>query len=288
MKTLSLRLGVSLLVLLGACKSAPEVVAEGTPPSLPQEDFAIVTQSLTQVDIKYTGTVAAGTDAVTIDKAAWEFVVDGTVKKSGENKLNLSAAAGQTVAFELDESLTYVKDEEELKAMDTRGGSLLLAMRGTLFVSVPVPAQGDKPASKKTIELPFAKSKEVKTPRLPHLKLVDVEAARTGDAEMQAYFHIGVVNPNNFQISIAGVDYTAQLSGKEVTKGTIGAGDRVDAASTGVFDISTVLSEETHQKDAAKIVKGLVVPYLLKSSLRAQLYSEELESKGEFKLKASK
>lgn len=288
MKRLSPRSAVSLLILIAACKSAPEVVADVTPPSLPEENFAIVTQSLTQVDIKYTGTVAAGTEPITIEKAAWEFVVDGTVKKSGEDKLSLAAAAGQTVAFELDESLTYVKDEEELKAMDARGGSLLLAMRGTLFVTVPVPAEGDKPASKKTLELPFAKSKEVKTPRLPHLKLVDVEAARTGDAEMQAYFHLGVVNPNNFQISIAGVDYVAQLSGKEVTKGTIGAGDRVMAASTGVFDISTVLSEETHQKEAAKIIKGLVVPYLLKSSLRAQLYSEELESKGEFKLKASK
>lgn len=278
-----------LLVLsLAACKTAPEVVADVTPPTLPQEDFAVVTQSLTQVDIKYTGTIAAGSEPITVEKAKWEFVVDGTVKRSGEDKLTLSAAAGQTVAFELDESLTYVKDEDELKAMDARGGSLLLAMRGTLVVTVPVAASGDKPASTRTIELPFAKSKEVKTPRLPHLKLVDFEAARFSENEVQAVFHIGVVNPNNFQISIAGLDFTAQLSGKEVTKGTIGAGDRVSAASTGVFDITAMLNEDTHAKDAAKIVKGLVVPYLLKSSLRAQLYSEELESKGEFKLKASK
>jgi LEA14-like dessication related protein len=276
------------VVSLAACKTAPEVVADVTPPTLPQEDFAVVTQSLTQVDIKYTGTVAAGTEPITVEKAKWEFVVDGAVKRSGEDKLNLSAAAGETVAFGFEESLTYVKDEEELKAMDARGGSLLLAMRGTLFVTVPVPAEGDKPASKRTIELPFAKSKEVKTPRLPHLKLIDFEAARFSDVEVQAVFHLGVVNPNNFQISITGLEYSVQLSGKEVNKSTIGAGDRVTAASTGVFDVTATLNEETHAKEAGKIVKGLVIPYVLKSSLRAQLYSEELESKGEFKLKASK
>ena len=59
---------VSMMVL-AACKSAPDVVADVTPPSVPQEDFVVVTQSLTQVDIKYTGTVAAGSDPVTVEKA---------------------------------------------------------------------------------------------------------------------------------------------------------------------------------------------------------------------------
>lgn len=278
---------VSFLAL-AACKTAPEVVAEVTPPSVPAEDFVVVTQSLTQVDVKYTGTIAAGSEAVTVEKAKWEFVVDGTVKRSGEDKLGLSAAAGATVDFALDESLTYVKDEEELKAMDARGGSLLLALRGTLVVTVPVAASGDKPASTRTLELPFAKSREVKTPRLPHLKLIEFEAGRFSENEVQATFHLGVVNPNNFQIAIAGIDYSASLAGKEVAKHTIGAGERVTQASTGVFDITATLNEETHGKDAAKIVKALIVPWVLKSSLRAQLYSEELESKGDIKLKASK
>ncbi|MDP1826817.1 MAG: LEA type 2 family protein [Archangium sp.] len=278
---------VSFLAL-AACKTAPEVVADVTPPSVPAEDFVVVTQSLTQVDVKYTGTIAAGSEAVTVEKAVWEFVVDGTVKRSGEDKLGLAAAAGQTVDFALDESLTYVKDEEELKAMDARGGSLLLALRGTLVITVPVAASGDKPAGKRTVELPFARSREVKTPRLPHLKMIEFEAGRFSENEVQAIFHLGVVNPNNFQIAITGLDYTATLAGKAVATGTIGAGERVTQASTGVFDITATLNEETHGKDAAKIVKALIIPWVLKSSLRAQLYSEEMESKGDIKLKASK
>ena len=279
---------VVMLLSLAACKSGPEVVADVTPPTLPQEDFVVVTQSLTQVDIKYTGTVTAGTEPITIDKAVWEFVVDGAVKRSGEDKLNLTAAAGENLAFELDESLTYVKDEEELKAMDARGGSLLIAMRGTLHVTVPVPASGDQKAGTRSIELPFAKAKEVKTPRLPHLKLIEFEAGRFSENEVQAVFHLGVVNPNNFQVSLLGLDYAVTLAGKEVAKGTLGAGDRVSQASTGVFDITATLNEETHGKEATKIVKALVIPYVLKSSLRTQLYSEDLESKGDIKLKASK
>lgn len=282
------RVLVGSLMVLAACKTAPEVVADVTPPSVPQEDFVVVTQSLTQVDIKYTGTIAAGTEPVTVEKAAWEFVVDGTVKRSGETKLGLSAAAGASVDFTLADSLTYVKDEEELKAMDTRGGSLLLAMRGTLFVTIPVAAVGDKPASKKTVELPFAKAREVRTPRLPHLKMMDFEAGRFSDTEVQAVFHLGVVNPNPFQISITGLDFAATLSGKVVSTGTIGAGERVSPASTGVFDVTATLNEETHGKDAAKIVKAALIPYLLKSSLHAQLYSEDLESRGDIKLKTSK
>lgn len=282
------RVVLGTLVLLAACKTAPEVVAEVTPPSLPREDFAVVTQNLTQADVKYTGVVAAGSEAITVEKAVWEFVVEGAIKRSGEKPLGLAVAAGEQVEFNLAESLNYVKDEEELKAMDTRGGSLLLALRGTLQISVPVPAAGDKPAGRRTLELPFAKGREVRTPRLPHLKMMEFEAGRFSEVEVQALFHLGVVNPNPFQVSLTGIDYTVTLAGKEVARRSIAAGERVSPASTGVFDLSSTLNEESHGKDAAKLVKGLIIPYVLKATLRAPLYSEELESRGEIKLNVSK
>lgn len=280
---------VSLLAV-AACKTAPETGPEGAPPTVPAEDFAVVAQNLTSVDIKYTGTVVAGSEPITVQKAKWEFVVDGEVKKSGEAQLNLKAAAGEKADFSLAETLTYVKDQAELEAMDKRGGSLLLAMRGTLFITVPTLPTREAPASTRVIEVPFAKSKDVRTPRLPHLKLVDFEAGRfsEAEAEVQAVFHIGVVNPNPFQISIDGLDFAAELAGKEVNKGSIAKGERVDRASTGVFDVTATLSSATHGKDAAKIIKALVVPWVLKTQLHAPLYDESLESKGEIKLTATK
>ncbi len=153
-------------LVLAACATTPQTRDEGTPPTVPSEDFAVVTQNLTSVDIRYTGTVLAGSEPVTVQKAKWEFVVEGEVKRSGEAQLNLTAAAGQKVDFSLSETLNYVKDQAELEAMDTRGGSLLLAMRGTLFVTVPTAATPQTPASTRVIEVPFAKSKDVRTPRL--------------------------------------------------------------------------------------------------------------------------
>ena len=271
-----------------ACKTAPHVVADVTPPTVPTEEFSVVTQSLTSIDVKYTGSVEAGTDAITVEKAAWEFVVDGTVKRSGEAKLNVTAAAGQKTDFVLSETLEYVKDEEELKAMDARGGSLLLAMRGTLFLKIATPADGEKPAGTRSVERPFARSREVRTPRLPHFKLIDFDAGRFSDVEVQATFHLGVENPNPFQISLEGLDYTVQLAGKEVSRGTLGAGERVSPASTGVFDVTATMNEESHAKEAGKIVKGLVVSYVLNGTLRAKLYTEPLEKRGDIKLKAQK
>lgn len=279
-------LSLCLLVIVG-CKTAPEVI-DTAPPTVPQEDFTVVSQNLNQVDVKYTGSVEAGTDPIVLESAKWEFVVDGAVKRSGEDKLGLKAAAGEKVDFSFSESLAYVKDEEELKAMDARGGSLLLAMRGTLVLKVTEPARGDAPAGVKTVELPFAKSREVRTPRLPHIKLVEFEAGRFSEVEVQATFHLGVVNPNPFEIRISGIDYAVSLSGKEVNKGTIGAGERANAAATSVFDVTATLNEESHGKDAAKIVKGLVVPYVLSGTLKTTLTSEPLESKGDIKLKATK
>jgi LEA14-like dessication related protein len=273
-----------VVLAFGACKTGPQVVDEVPPPTVAQEDFTVVNQSLTQCDVKYGGTIAAGGAAISVKKAHWEFVVDGVVMRSGDVGLNLSAAAGATADFSLQESLTYVKDEDDLKAMDTRGGSLLLALRGTLVVVVE--ATGAVPSS--TLELPFAKSREVRTPRLPHLKLIEFEAGRFSDVEVQATFHLGVVNPNPFQISLAGIDYGVKLGAKEVSKGTIGAGERVSAASTGVFDVTATLNEETHGNGAAKIVKSLVVPYELKASLRAALYTETIDGQGSIKLKPNK
>lgn len=255
----------ALLLCLAGCKTAPEVVPVAAP-TLPEQDFVIVTQSLTSVEVKYTGTVQAE-GAYTLDHAAWEFVVDGAVKRSGDTKLS-----GTT--FELSERLEYVKDEEELKAMDARGGSLLLALRGTLFVSV-----GDQ-----HFEVPFAKAKEVRTPRLPHLKLNEVDAGRFSEVEVQATFRLGVVNPNPFELSLTGVDYAISMAGKELTKGTVGKGDRVSPASTGVFEVTATMNEETHGKDAAKIVKSKVVPWVLKGTLTTPLSSETLDTTGEIKL----
>jgi LEA14-like dessication related protein len=261
------------------CQSAPEIKPVAAP-TVSDETFTVVSQSLTQVDVKYTGAVTAGGEPITIERARWEFVVDGTVKRSGETQVGLTGKSGAPTTFELLQTLTYVADEAELKAMDEQRGALLLALRGTIFLQV-----GQSP---NRVEVAFAKSREVRTPRLPHLKFIDFDAGRFSESEVQATFHVGVENPNPFQISLTGLEYEVELSGKQVAKATVAAGERISAASTGVFDVTATLNAETHGKAATQIVKGLLVPFVLKATLRAPLYVEEFEKRGDIKLKATK
>lgn len=279
----------ALVVLaVAGCKAAPTVRPDVEPPTLPAQDMTVESQSLTDCTVKLKGTVQAAGESLLVEKAVTEFVVDGQVVKKSEQALGLAVEAGKSADFTLDQNFTYVKDAEELKAMDARGGSLLLALRGELVVQVTLPAVNELPAETKTVTLPFARSKEVRTPRLPHVKVVDFEAGRFSESEVQAVFHVGVVNPNPFPVIINGLTYALVLGGKQVTEGKHGAGDKIAASSTGVFDVTGTMNEETNGKDVKTLIKGLKVPYALTGQLTTALYSEPLEAKGDIKLNASK
>lgn len=276
---------------LTACKSAPEARPEPKAPELPKQELAVAAQSLTDVTVKLSGEVLAGDEALTLTGADVEFVVDGTVLSTKAEALNLNVASGQTAPFEFEESFTYVKDSDDLKAMDARGGSLLLALRGNLKGTVQrevVGADGKVSTQAVAIQLPFARSREVRTPRVPHLKLGEFEAGRFSESEVQAVFHLLVSNTNNFPITLTSLTYEVSLAGKKVAEGKHGVGIKTAVAATDVFDVTAVMNEESHGKDVKKIIKGLVVPYEVKAVLTTPLYSEPLSATGEIKLKASK
>lgn len=283
----------SLLValsFLAACKSAPETKADVKEAELPKQELQVVSQSLTDVAVKLSGELLAGDEAITITSAEVEFVVDGNVLTNKTHALTLSVAPGQTAAFDFDESFTYVKDSEDLKAMDARGGSILMALRGDLkgTASRQVEEGGKTITKAVEIAIPFARSREIRTPRLPHLKLGDFEAGRFSESEVQAVFHLHVVNANPFPVGLNGITYEVTLAGKKVAEGTQGAGIKTAIAATDVFDVTALMNEETHGKDVKKLIKGLVIPYEVKGELKTALYSEPLSAKGEIKLKASK
>ncbi len=274
-------------LFLAACKTAPEVGPEAAPPELTSEEVQVASQSLTDATVKYTGRVKAAGERVTVEKAVFEFVVDGAVLKSGEKALGVAIEPGAEGELVMEESFTYVKDLEDLKAMDARGGSILMALRGNFVVTVAQPGQGGKPATQ-TLQLPFAHSKEVRTPRLPHVKMVEFEAGRFSESEVQITFHLGVVNPNPFVVSMSSLTYAVTAAGKAVGTGTLGAGDKVSPAGTGIFDVQVTINEETHGKDVKKLIKGLVIPWTVAGTLKAALYEEALDAKGEVKLNPPK
>ncbi len=266
------RVAVLLLLALCACATA-EVKPDAPAPTLDNQELEVISQSLTEFHLKLVGKLKCGGEC-TATHAKFELVVDGKVVSSGERDLN--SPAGD---FALEQKSQYVASADELKAMDARGGSLLAALRGTLQVR-----QGGKPF---TVE--FARSHEVRVPRLPHVKFQELEAGRFSDEEASVTFHIGVNNPNPFEIRVDSIKYEVNIAGKKIAEGTIGKGERVSPASTGVFDLEVKVDADTHgAAEIKKLIKSKVLPYTITGEMAAELFAETFEFKGDIKLNASK
>ena len=126
-------------------------------------------------------------------------------------------------------------------------------------------------------------------PRVPHVKFQELEAGRFSEDEAGITFHIGVVNPNPFEIRVSDIKYDVQIAGKKVADGTIGKAERVAPSSTGVFDLETHVDAATHgDADVKKLIKTKVLPYVITGEMTAELFSEKFEFKGDVKLNVSK
>lgn len=245
------------------------------------QSLQVVSQSLSDCTVKLNGTLESPELELNIHKAIIELVVDGAVLNKREEDYSVTVPAGESRPIELQETLTYVKDEAELTALDTRGGTLLVAVRGQLVGSLK---SSDGP---RLVQIAFAHSKDLRTPRLPIVKLIDLEAGRYSESEVQVLFHVGVVNPNPFDILMTGLSYEAVLGGKKVAESFIGKGERVSAASTGVFDVQAVLNEETYGVGVKPLIKSMVVPYSLTGTATTALSNATLKATGDIKLRST-
>lgn len=259
-----------LCVLLTACKA--EVKPDAPAPLFENQELAVLSQTLTEFRLKLTGKLKCS-ETCTATKAKWELVVDSKVVSTGETDVSGSGDIA------LEQVSKYVSTADELKEMETRGGSLLAALRGKLLVK-----QGER-----THEVDFARSREVRVPRLPHVKFQELEAGRFSEDEAGVTFHIGVVNPNPFEIRLNALKYEVTIAGKKVADATIGKGERVSPSSTGVFDIETKVDAETHgAAEVKKLIKTQVLPYVITGEMSAELAIEPYEFKGDIKLNVSK
>jgi LEA14-like dessication related protein len=270
-----MRYSALAVLIIAACKTAPDTKPAGAPELTSQE--VEIKQELTEFSIKFVGKLKSP-DAATIEKANWELVVDGKVVKTGEAPLSVQAPAGVEAPFEIATTSKYVESAAELKAMDTRGGYLLGALRGKLTLR----------RNGKTEQLEFAKSHEVRTPRLPQVKMHSIDGARYSPDEANILFSVGVVNPNPFPIRISGVDYKLTIAGKPMSDGTLGKGDKVEPSSTGVFEVQIAVNQETYGKEVGKLIKSLTLPYQMTGELKGDLLAEAYDLKGDIKLNVSK
>src|SRR5207302_9654348 len=114
---------------------------------------------------------------------------------------------------------------------------LLAALRGSISIT-----QGGKP-----FEVPFARSREVRVPRLPHMKFQELEAGRFSEAEAGVTVHVGVHNPNPFEIRISQIEYELTIAGTKIAESTIGRAEHVAPTSPGSFHPQAHVDPQAHR-----------------------------------------
>jgi len=135
----------------------------------------------------------------------------------------------------------------------------------------------------------YARSREVRVPRLPHARFQEVDAGRYAEDEAGITFRIGVQNPNPFEVMVTAIDYKVEVAGKKISEGTIGKGERVSPSSTGVFDLETKIGADTHgDAEVKKLIKSRKLPYVITGVLKADLFSEPFEFTGTINLPPAK
>jgi hypothetical protein len=267
---------LAIAVAAAACVTGPEPAPEGPPPEFVSQELELQ-QDLTTFNLRFQGQVKSARPA-TLERAAWEMVVDGKVVKSGEQPLDVRLPENGPGAFDLRASSRYVTTPAELKAMSDRGGSLLAALRGTLFIR----------RDGKIHPLPFARSREVRTPRLPTVKLQEIDGARYSDQEVDVHVWLGVVNPNPFPLGLSGLDFKAQVANQEVASGTLTRRDTIEPAATGVFEITFEVTEKTHGPGVKALIKSLTLPWSVAGVVRGELFTLPYDIAGTMRLNVSK
>jgi LEA14-like dessication related protein len=256
---------------LSGCASTP-TAPPVPPPELVSQELA-VEQDLTNFRLNFEGRLRPEQDAV-VERAEWELVVEGEVTDRGQAELGVEVPAGETKPFLLKARSQYVSSAEQLQSLSAQGGSLLAALRGTLHVR-----QGGT-----VYPIAFARSREVRTPRLPTVVMQELDAARYSSEEANIIFRIGVVNPNPFPLRLGSVSYEVQVAGRKIGEGVRGTGEHVAPSATGMFEVQLPVSQATWGPDIKKLIATTRLPYVVTGEVKGELYAVPYQLEGTVQL----
>lgn len=257
-----------------ACASAPRRPAGE--PTLAAPRLEVVRQGLESVDLRLAAQVHAPAEA-RITGATWELVSDGQVVARGESPLDVAVKPGEPAAVEVPAKGDYVHSAEELAALSRRGGALLMALRGELAVRW----------GEDTVKVPFAAGREVRVPRLPVVRVAQLDGARYGPEEVELALQLGVENPNPFPVRLEELAWALEVAGKRLADGTHGRADTVAASSTGLYPLEVSLTRDSFGPELERLVDRGVLPYRVEGALAGRLFRVPYSLGGDVKLNAS-
>lgn len=265
-------IAASAAALLSACASS-QPVPEQTAPTVvsPRTEIEERDQTLSKVEavvkvlLKNEGQIAA--DA---SKAEYELVVDGAVVDKGEVAVSKSLPPGAEETVELTVPFVYAPDQERLAQLDGRKEPLKYAVRGVIDVGGGARVE-------------FARASQVRSPRLPTLKISSFEVLKTESKGLVVNASVNIANPNPFNVEVSGLRYTVLLGGKQAGEGVLARGAKLPSASENLYDLSIPL-EGADLKAKELPVDADSVAYAIEGALEMNGLSVELEQSGSTRL----
>jgi LEA14-like dessication related protein len=234
---MAIRRALVTLGILAGCASAP--VATVAPEALQTEQLAITDQSLSgfTAEARFELNNTSETP-MEISSATYDLTMDGKPLTSGQVDLDKSAAPGGQLQLRVPVSVEIVHNADELKALVARGDTPIpLLMKGVVKVS-----QGGTQS-----EIPYARTGELRAPRLPVPHMNDTALGRT-DQDVTVSFYFGLENQNPFEIKVKNISYHAIVDGKEIGSGAASMGDRLPASQTAEYPIQENLTSLDRSK----------------------------------------
>ena len=268
---------LTLAAWVAGCASTPPPAASVGPASLAAEETTVASQGLTEVTLRYGGQLTSPGPAV-LEKADYELVSDGQVVEKGSAPLGVALAPGAPTPFSFQANAAYVRTPEDLRTLSERGGTLLVALRGTLTVR----------AGESMRTVPFAASRAVRVPRLPVVRLEGLDGARYSDEKVDLMVRLGVTNPNPFPLRLEGLTYAITVGGRKLGEGTQAQADTVDAAATGVYPVEVAVTKETWGQDVRALIAKGTLPYEVAGELTGPLVRVPYSLSGDVKLNVSR
>src|SRR5690242_19985053 len=237
--------------VVGCASTPPPAPAPAVgPASLAAEEATVASQGLTEVELRYSGQLTSPGPAV-LEKADYELVSDGRVVEKGSAPLGVALAPDAPTPFSFQARAAYVRTPEDLRALSERGGTLLVALRGTLTMR----------AGTSVRTLPFAASRPVRVPRLPVVRLESLDGARYSEEKVDLLLRLGVENPNPFPLRLEGLTWAVTVSGRKLGEGSRGKYDTVDASATGVYPVEVAVTRETWGQGVRALIAKGTLPY---------------------------
>jgi len=267
---------LAVVLALGAgCASAPARPA--SPAVLTAQQTVVTAQGLTDAALRYQAQVFS-LGAGVVERADYELVADGQVVKTGTARLDVPLEAGVPTDVSFEEHAPYVKHADDLARLSEEGGTLLLALRGTLVVR----------SGSQQETIPFAASRAARIPRLPTVVVTELDGARYSDEEVQLNLRLGVRNPNPFPLKLEGLTWTATVAGRTLDSGTLARGDTVAASAIGVYPLELLVAKDSWGPDVKALISRGRLPYGVTGEVTGPLLRVPYTLTGEVKLNVSR